>query len=831
MHIKKLLLSVLLSCFALPVSAQNLSNSSDFRTTEEILAMAHAENTTNCAAQIFSNALIKHADKIDESEPESKVRAWAKETMTGDADVLKALLNCPEIKTIADDTTIIFSPVEYKFPGGRTLTINYSTQPKVLKQKLILANKRSLPNGNASPDLTDISDGSKYLNTEPAWYAIMVVQHDSLRDFVGAGKNNTLSVEYINDHIDSIYPRGYYCTSKSAWANDTDTINQVVHEVVKVDDDTNDYYVAGDANLEWVMYAEIAADALLTVATAGGGTFVSGYVKGLRATKTGIRLFQNVNKLKRFARVEKYVNTSRKIELLKDYEKVLKNLETARKTGKDVAKYEKEADEVLTAIRRIDPKITENALELTQAQTKALADIDKNIARYEKQIADLHGKNPSKAKELRTKITDQKYARNKILNQKGTSPVLDADKIQEEIKQAEKTIKELTDVSDDIKKQKTILKQAQKAANSEDIKKYNKLLKELEALEDNQKSMISISRIKDPGKKAKAIEQYEQNQKRIKELQNSLAEMEKDPLLSDYAKAKQELDDLQSIEKYQDSTKQLEEILVYHKKLNAFRRPQTGNIVTRNLKKIIPTIKSIHAANNGAKTLAKAGKVARAGMSTRSAKIGQYLTDATLKHGARLAQFESKLGKLYGFVTVAQILGDMYDKTSTTSKEFSNGIEFKPLCLLSADDLEGQENVVNYGMWLMWVGDSTDISNDDAAYLQAMDFASKFYYQLDEFQDEHGANCNVDIYVVRPIIRLDETNVDDPSGELFYLFMNEIPWSTAEQFGDQVPDIEDWERTQSSLEQQDPNNKYKPRKETSDNDEDDDEDIDESDDE
>ena len=38
--------------------------------------------------------------------------------------------------------------------------------------------------------------------------------------------------------------------------------------------------------------------------------------------------------------------------------------------------------------------------------------------------------------------------------------------------------------------------------------------------------------------------------------------------------------------------------------------------------------------------------------------------------------------------------------------------------------------------------------------------------------------------------------------------MNEIPWSTAEQFKDSVSDIKDWERTQSELYQQDPNNKY-----------------------
>ena len=239
------------------------------------------------------------------------------------------------------------------------------------------------------------------------------------------------------------------------------------------------------------------------------------------------------------------------------------------------------------------------------------------------------------------------------------------------------------------------------------------------------------------------------------------------------------------------------------REMRSFRRPQTGNIIVRNLRKIGKTLKAV---NNSSKTLNRTARVARAGMSSRSKRIGDWLFQTTLKHGSRLAKFESKLGAFYGVVS---FLGDMWDKTSATSKEFSNGIEFKPLCLLSADDLDGQENVVNYGMWLMWTGNSTDPVDDDAAYLQAMDFAAKFYYQLDEYQDEHGASCNVDIYVVRPVIRLDERNVTDPEGELYYLFMNEIPWSTADQFSQQIPDIEDWERTQERLENEDPNGKYR----------------------
>lgn len=624
----RLLVIPIITMFFVPSLAQtldDLKNNPDFRTTEEILDQIHNDKPTDCASQIFSTALYDHRDEIDESDPEFKVRAWAHETMTGDAETLKALLQCPEIQNIADTTTVIFSPLVYKFPHGRTITINYSTQPKVLKQKLMLTSKRSLPNGDANPKLMDPNDPAKYMNTEPAWYAIMVVQHDSLKDFVGPDKNNTLSVKYINDHIDEIYPHGYYCTSKSALANDHDTINQVVREVVNIEDDSNDYYVAGDVNLEWIMYAEIAADVLLTVATMGAGEVAMISLKGIRATKNAKGMIKTIKGLTKLDDVKKYMNVMSKISQHTD----------------DIAKLEKEI--------------------------KALKNADAIADRY-KQI----------------------------------------DKIKDTIK----------------------------------------------GLEKQAETMVKASK---------------------------------------------------NVKQYKEASETFSELMKYRRGLRAFQRPQTGNIIVRNLKKVGAYAKTIKASQTGAKTMTKAGKIARAGMSSRSAKINHWLMDAGLKHGARLARFERDAGLLYGAIS---FMGDMYDKTSTTSKEFSNGIEFKPLCLLSADDLKGQENVVNYGMWLMWVGNSTDPADDDAAYLQAMDFASKFYYQLDEFQDANGANCNVDIYVVRPIIRLDETNVDNPSGELFYLFMNEIPWSTSEQFNAKIGNIEDWERAQSELNQRDPENKY-----------------------
>ena len=145
-----------------------------------------------------------------------------------------------------------------------------------------MATKPSLPNGDPNPKLMDPNDPGKYLNTEPSWYAIMVVQHDSLSEFVGPEKNNTVSLKWLDDNIDHVYPKGYRCTSKSAITptNDYDTINKVVHEVVEIEKDSNDYYVAGDVNLEWVMYAEIAADIIISVATFGGGAVATGALKG-----------------------------------------------------------------------------------------------------------------------------------------------------------------------------------------------------------------------------------------------------------------------------------------------------------------------------------------------------------------------------------------------------------------------------------------------------------------------------------------------------------------------------------------------------------------------
>lgn len=756
---------LILSFFSLPVLA---SEKAEPLTTEQILALSHGEYQTPCASEKFANALYDHEDEIYDDDDEETVRRWAQNIMQS-PEVLKQVLNCPEIKSITDDMkTIKFSPVVFKFSDdddARTITINYSTQKQILKQRLILSTKRSLPNGDPNPKLMDFNDPAKYINTDPAWYAIMVVQHDSLSDFVGPDKNNTLSLKYLEEHIDDIYPRGYHCTSKSAITigNNQDTINKVVHEVVDLEKDSNDYYVAGDVNLEWVMYAEIAAEVVLTVATAGAGEGAMIGLKSLRAGKTGMRLAKNMGKFKKSVHVQKYVQTSNKIlknaetvekmernlKRAEKYEKVIGKANKARAAGniKEAEKYEKQAEKIYKNAKKIDPDITKDTL-------KNADGIKDNIKNLKKE-----------SKELSKSLEDT-------------------------LKENKKLLKEKRDA----------LKTARENADPVSVKDYDNKFNELQKLYDKRKNPAKL-------KNAKDIEKNEQITKRIEELEKNLKDYEGASTLGDYAKLRREINELESVDKYMDAEKQLKTILEYRKSLKSLKtRPQTGNVITKGIARIKNVGKTIKAANSGAKMMNKAGRVARAGMSSRSAKIGDWLFDATLKHGAQIARFERDAGLIYGAIT---FLGEMYDQTSSTNQEYTNGIEFKPLCLLSADDLKGQENVVNYGMWLLWQGNSTDPSDDDAAYLQAMDFASKFFYQLDEFQDEHGAQCNVDIFVVRPIIRLDETNPDDTKGELFYLFMNEIPWSTAEQFGEQISDIADWERIQKQLTETDPDGKYK----------------------
>jgi len=160
---------------------------------------------------------------------------------------------------------------------------------------------------------------------------------------------------------------------------------------------------------------------------------------------------------------------------------------------------------------------------------------------------------------------------------------------------------------------------------------------------------------------------------------------------------------------------------------------------------------------------------------TTSGRIRDWLFQSTLRNAGKLAKMERTGGLIYGAI---KFVGGMYDWTETSTGDFTSGMEFAPLLLLSADDLQGQENVVNHGMWLMWLGNSVDPADDDAAFLKAMETAANFYQDLMETQqDADEYPCDIDIYVVRPIIR----NPGASDAELYYLIMNDEPWSTTSE--------------------------------------------------
>lgn len=562
--------------------------------TEEVIK-------STCAQQVFANALIADRASVNEESPEVDIQAWIYKNFQNPT-VMQQVLDCPEISKLDPEDSFKVPPVEYQFPAGRKIVVNYETQPKILKQRMLIAGKRAVPcttDDCISPKIGAPGDTNIWTNTEPAWYGILVVQAGALDPYIGEEKNNVISLKYIEENIDNFYPHNYNktlihtnsgprCTSRSAFANDNDIVNKAATKSVGLDSygdedgdgqkDTNDYYVAGDVNLQWVTWSEVALDVVITVATVGGGTVLIGATKGLRATKAAKNLTKVMREL-------------RNLDKVKDY---------------------------LTATTRL------------------------------------------------TRST-------------------------EELKLIDKT----TDL-------------ARWTEKSEEIKNLEKTIKEAEKLDD--------------------------------------------------------------VKKYKNAEKSFKEIQDLRRLMRAWRIPQRGNVIARSWR----AVKSFTKLLRSGKTISRAEKVARAGM--KSGKIRNWLFVNTVKNVARLAKMERQAGLLYDAL---KFTGDMYDWTETSTGEFSSNIEMKPFCLLSADDLTGQKNVINYGMWLMWAGDSLSAEDDDAAFLQAMDFANKFHQDMQETQDEESENgrsvndmCDVDIFVVRPIIK----NPDSENPELYYLIMNDIPW-------------------------------------------------------
>ena len=600
---------------------------------------------TECATRAFADALADSATTVSEADSEQTIKDWIYDVFLA-PETLVAVTSCPEVIDAEDDDIIIFMPIQYVFPGGREIVVNYQTTAKVLRQRLQLANKRELPDSNPNPEVNQDDPHATWVNTDPAWYAIMVTRPGVLNEFVGKDKNNTVSFKWVEDNIDSIYPADLdgVCSTRSGIGAKINhaMVHKVVHDKTAQmgDKDKNNYYVAGDIDLRWISYAEIALDIALTVVTWGASAAATGAIKGARATKIMGNLAKNMKRLTKIDKVKDYVRVS-----------------------VDVAKAERRVENITKVEKSL-----------------------KNIARLEEKLA-------------KAAKGTKKYER--IAEQLNTARKIHADDLAKMGKGAEG----LTDIKDLDK-----LADMRKATSKE--------------IEETRKAMQKMA------KENKDVGEYVKN-----------------------------FDALKDVSKYA-------------KDLRAFKKARTGNVFSRAWQGIKNSRKTMKAVHGGTKRLDKAAKVARHGM--KSGRARDWLFHATRRNLARVTRVTEDLAALS---FVLGIIGDFYDRTHVATDEFSNGIEMKPLSLLSADSIEGQDNVVNYGMWLMWAGDSTSPEDDDAAYLQAMDFAQKFYQDLNETQNETGKkSCDVDIYVVRPIIR----NPGTSHQSLYWLIMNDEPWTTGE---------------------------------------------------
>ena len=734
-------------CFLTILFAPFVAHAADTYSVDELLQ--RNPDSTKCATAVFADALratvdtLKNTGAPDEQAPQdadgTEIDTWIHLAFSMPA-TLNKILECPEVKNAADNDTIVFETVSYIFPNGRIIDVNYETQKSILKQKLLLATKPKLTTDDISPDIVaDAANGTVWVNVDPAWYAILVTEHGALSDYVAPGKTNVVALRYLKDNIKSLYPRNRRCTSRSAIAGDGDAINRAVTRTVggglprdaEISDaereqqkiaESNDYYVYGDADLRWITALEVAADVVLTVVTFGGYEIVNGSLKFARATRafnksrTALKTLRTSNDVMRWikssARADNVARAVRAAERADDTYDVIS---AVNRTAQQTLKQTSRKLELLRA-RNADPKTirtVESELEIVTKQATAA----------------------KRATATAEKIKSAETAIQKVSN-------------------TEKTIANME------KEIKTI------EANMKTLKQNSQLYR-------NQQSQLAKMKNNLNGAKSQlknAQKTAEQAKKEIADLKQTykteLAELQKT-----YASELAELEKLDDVKDYRDLLNAKRELA--H---TAYLLRQ-GKVAWHTNRGLLPVrayraARATRAGLKSAKNMDRAVKTVRANTSGVASKINDWLFHNTMKNITAISKVPAAIS---GLNMAVKIVGDMYDYTDVSTGDYTNNIELEPFLLLAADDLPGFENVVNHGMWLFWAGSSTSAADDDAAFLQAMSFAEKFHQDLVDVQDETGvAACNVDIYVVRPIIR----NPGTDNQELYYLFMNDIPWTT-----------------------------------------------------
>lgn len=721
-------------------------------------------DATPCARAVFEQALANNVNMIESPDDASttEIDTWSHSVFSM-PDVLNAVLNCPEVSQLNDDDTIIFETISYRFapteqfPEGRLIQINYETQKHVLKQKLLLANKPQLSAGEINPDITaDIQAGNVWTNVDPAWYAILIAEHGTLDDFVAPGKTNVLALRYIEDNITTLYPKDHNtwpvkanCTSKTAWAEDSDMINRATATTVggvpshaaRTDAEKeaakqahkNDYYVMGDGDLRFVMWVEIATDVVLTVITWGGYAAVKGILTAARGTRSFLKAEKALKALKTSRDISKWIKTSNRA---KDIEHIVKIADKTEDSYNAITKLERTAKQTVKNLTH-----ERDLLKARKASPKEIRQIEQEL-----EIATKHANSVENATKTSKRMHD---IENTLKNGKSLSPEKQKqlDTYTRNLERAQQRKQELSNLKPGQKLNRNALEQAERNIKTSQ-QNINRLRKE---------QTLSPDEIKDLENELSSLKgNYSTQVNELKTLNASeLSKLEN-------------ATDVQKYKELSQARRDAAHTLYLLRQSKIAFRANRGLLPVRAFK----AAKSLRKGLKSAKGLDKAAKVVRANTSGVSAKINDWLFHSTMKNLAAISKVPAQLSTLTFIVKAA---GDMYDRTEVSSGDFTNNIDMKPYLLLGADDLEGYEDIINEGMWLFWAGSSTSAADDDAAFLQAMSFAEKFHQDLVEIQDEYdNAACDVDIYVVRPIIR----NPGTDSQELYYLFMNDIPWTT-----------------------------------------------------
>jgi hypothetical protein len=755
---------------------------------------------TYCATSAFATGLKDNAFMIDENDSETNVKMWVYDVFQS-PEVLTEVLACPEILDAEDTDTIHFMPIKHTFPNGREIVINYETQPKVLEQRLLLAAKTELPTDDISPEVSNTDTHATWVNVDPAWYGIMVVQAGALDDFVGPGNNNTISMDYIQHNINKFYPRDMngVCSTRAgmgARANNS-MVNYVIHEkTAKHDGDKNNYYVAGDINLKWVSYGEIALEVVMTIITWGGAAAVTGAIKGARLAKTSAKIVKNMRALTKAANVQKYIRNADKVnkarrsienadrfaKSMKNVSKLEKNLAKATKGTKRYERLEnqldaarkmhsmhaarlgKDADNIksLNDLDKLDniKKLHADEIAKNQKEMSELAKTDKNVSEYVRQtdaLRDLY-KYANELKSIKKARTGNAFQRGWQGLKNARQSLRAANRGGKTLDRAERVARQGAKFVDKVGDISRIGRDATKIEKDlKSVDKYTDAARELEIVSQNH--IDEIKRLTKEQQKALSKVDAQELEKMLQSEQDALNAMTKSR--EEITALEKELGEIGKIDKnsakYKSLSKELETVKLRH---------------AADAKKMVAAIDKVSGAINGfARKISNLGAAFR--HSTGASATRDWLFHSTLRNASRITKGVEELAVLQFALS---LIGDFYDYTHTSSDEYTNGIEMKPFLLLGADALEGYDNVVNYGMWLMWAGDSGYPEDDDAAYLQAMDFAQKFYQDLVETQEEQDRYaCDVDIYVVRPIIR----NPDTDHQALYWLIMNDIPWSTS----------------------------------------------------